>query len=63
MSIEIIHRGELPGDKQRQATCQCCQTVFSFAESDARRVFDQRDGDYLTLPCPVCEQPVNKAVR
>lgn len=63
MAIEIIQRGTLPGERQHQTRCGACQTIFSFGETDARRISDQRDGDYLTLPCPVCQRPVNKAVH
>ena len=63
MTIVIIQRGSVPSERSYQTQCRQCKTVFAFTEGDARRVFDQRDGDYLTLPCPACQSHVTKAVK
>jgi uncharacterized protein with PIN domain len=54
MTITIIKRGTDPREQPINTTCSRCKTEFSFHEADAKRVTDQRDGDYFDLPCPVC---------
>jgi hypothetical protein len=55
--VEIIKRGEIPGERVRECTCNRCQTIFSFKEFEAQYSSDQRDGDALKIACPVCNQP------
>lgn len=59
MAIEIIKSGELKEEKQYTATCRSCGCVFRFQRRDAMFKLDQRDGDYLSLPCPECFETVN----
>lgn len=54
MTIEIIKRGVLPGDRKIETTCRHCRTEFSFQPGDATLVPDQRDGDFYRIACPVC---------
>jgi hypothetical protein len=62
MAIEIIERGELPGEKQYEASCNLCRSRLKFLRADAKITYDQRDGDFLTITCPVCLRPVHTAV-
>lgn len=58
MSIEITKRGSLPGDRKASAECRNCSTQFTFQQSDAAFHSDQRDGDYYSVPCPLCSTSV-----
>jgi len=57
-SVQVIRRGVIPGARLHDATCRNCDSALRFPESAARRVFDQRDGDYFEVPCPVCGNQV-----
>ena len=61
--MRIIERGVPPETKEIEVTCRNCKTVFAFLPIEARRVNDQRDGDFWSLPCPICTKQVTKAVR
>lgn len=53
--MKIIKRGILPSERDMEAHCMACKTVFEFTPSkDAKRVNDQRDGDSWKVACPVC---------
>lgn len=53
MAVEIIKAGELPSEKIYKATCNHCHTIFSFQEKDASLKFDQKEGDYMVISCPL----------
>lgn len=63
MTIEVIKRGVLPEDQPYEATCRNCHSQIRFLRSDARLTFDQRDGDFLTVACPVCGKAIHTAAR
>lgn len=52
--VTIIKRGIKPAERLYEVTCGECTTVFSFKQAEAQYKSDQRDGDYLTIQCPVC---------
>lgn len=54
MTVTIIKPGVKHEDRLYHASCRRCQCEFTFNRSDAMLVSDQRDGDYLRLPCPAC---------
>lgn len=54
MAVKIIRHGKPPEVQPIEVTCRNCDTLFSFTRSDASFVPDQRDGDHLTLHCPLC---------
>lgn len=51
--VEIIKRGELPGEKVYTTTCTHCKTQFKFKQKEARLSSDQRDGDAMRIRCPL----------
>ena len=61
--MKIISRGEIPEKKPVRMTCDHCKTLAEFEQSEMRPVFDQRDGDYWSVSCPVCEREITKAIR
>jgi endogenous inhibitor of DNA gyrase (YacG/DUF329 family) len=54
--MKILKKGKRPEDKVYHAECTNCNTEVEFKYSEAKHIFDQRDGDYLTVKCPVCKQ-------
>lgn len=60
--VEIIKPGVRKQDVTHDATCRDCRCEFRFKTSEANRVFDQRDGDFLQLACPFCGANVTKAL-
>lgn len=58
MAIEILKRGVLKR-KFFLGTCRSCTTQVRFLEEDALTTCsDQRDGEYATVECPVCEETI-----
>jgi hypothetical protein len=51
--MEILHKGELPSEKQYTARCTSCRTQFRFKKGEAQYHCDPRDGDYLSIRCPL----------
>ncbi len=56
--IEIVRMGLAPSQKQYHAVCNKCQTEIKFLRYDATYVTDQRDGDFLKVSCPTCDNPI-----
>jgi len=56
----IIKRGTIPAERIYEATCRVCNTEVSFLQKEAKINYDQRDGNYLTIKCPVCESVIFK---
>jgi DNA-directed RNA polymerase subunit RPC12/RpoP len=52
--MKTIKQGKLPEEKEHVATCRKCGTEFSFLEKEGQMIFDQRDGNYITIKCPYC---------
>jgi hypothetical protein len=61
--VKIIHRGTDPKDVTHRAVCNRCKTEIEFTQSEAIYHSDQRDGDFLSIACPVCMTQITKAVR
>lgn len=62
MAIKVIKRGIPPQEKKYNVVCRQCHSELEFVKSDAEYVYDQRDGDYLCLTCPVCRYRITKAI-
>lgn len=54
MTIVVIKRGLKPEDRVHKATCWHCKSELEFKESDGQVRYDQRDGSYIEVTCPVC---------
>jgi predicted RNA-binding Zn-ribbon protein involved in translation (DUF1610 family) len=59
--MEIIKRGEIPVHTY-DVTCRHCKTEFRFQKDEAVYHCDPRDGDYLSIRCPVCRHVATKSV-
>ena len=53
--IKIIKQGIDPKDYTYAHKCYECDTIFTFQKTDFETVYDQRDGDFLRIVCPVCK--------
>lgn len=61
--MRIIKQGNLPEDRPYQTVCRNCNTEFEFLQKEAELVFDQRDGNFLKIKCPVCSNKCAVGVR
>ena len=61
MAIRVTKHGALPDHDVFAGTCYRCKTEVEFERVDARLTSDQRDGDYLSVDCPVCGDAINVA--
>lgn len=56
--MKIIQQGKNPNEKVYRATCRNCSTEIEFERHEANYHHDQRDGDYLSVPCPTCRRDI-----
>lgn len=56
--MKIIRRGQIPAKRTHRVTCMWCDTLFEFQEIEAEKVYDQRDGSYFKIQCPVCRKEI-----
>lgn len=61
--MEILHRGTAPSERVHEATCNSCKTKVRFTQGEAKYNSDQREGDYLSVSCPVCHNIITKALH
>lgn len=60
--MKIIERGTKPTDKVYTVRCRQCETKFEFEKHEGKVTCDQRDGDYISIVCPVCLNQVTTNV-
>lgn len=51
--MKILQKGVLPSKQIYRATCRHCGTQIEFHFEEAEFISDQRDGDFLSIPCPL----------
>lgn len=56
--MKIIKTGRIPEEIEYVKKCHNCGTEFSFKLREAKLDFDQRDGDYYSIECPLCSKSV-----
>lgn len=54
--MKIIRQGQIPEERIIRKSCKRCKTLFEFPLKEAKRTFDQRDGDFTTIKCPTCKE-------
>ena len=54
--MRIITRGQIPEDNPYRATCYHCKTVVEFFQKEGKITRCQRDGDSVTVICPLCKK-------
>ena len=52
--MKIIKPGKKPEDDLMGGKCMRCGCVVECKASEAKYVFDQRDGDFHHVTCPTC---------
>jgi DNA-directed RNA polymerase subunit RPC12/RpoP len=60
--MRVIKAGAKPEDKLYQAACMHCKTEVEFARHEAKYNPDQRDGDFLSVNCPICSHLIAVAI-
>lgn len=60
--MKIIKKGILPKERMHRAKCYNCKTEIEFKEEEAVIIYDQRDGNYLSITCPVCGSNITKSI-
>lgn len=55
--MEIIKRGQPKNERKYVSECYSCKTIFRFGYTEAKLNHDSRDGDFLSINCPVCAFP------
>ena len=57
--MKVIKQGQIPGEITHRATCNRCKTEVEFKRKEGRISYDQRDGDFITVVCPLCRDDIN----
>ena len=52
--VNVLFRGTPPGETIHYVTCRFCRSKLQFKRKEASYTSD-RDGEYLSIVCPVCE--------
>ena len=52
--MKILKRGVKPEEKIYIGKCNICGTIVEAKGNEVKNTYDQRDGDYHTINCPVC---------
>jgi len=58
--MEIISRGTPPSEKIHKIKCNNCNSLIQFTEGEGKIVHDQRDGNSISIICPVCGKKIWK---
>lgn len=61
--MKIIKRGTIQSQREYRANCRTCDTVFQFAQWEGKVTKDQRDGDFVSIACPVCSMNISKFLK
>jgi len=56
--MEIIKKGKLPDDIAYKGECHYCGTIVRFKRSEGHVVYDQRDGNSVSVCCPLCHNNI-----
>jgi len=56
--MKVIHKGILPEEIVLRANCTNCHSIFEFTRKEAKIQYDQRDGEWGQVDCPVCKKKV-----
>ena len=60
--MKILKRGTRPAESIHTGTCCTCNTEVEFARSEGKITYDQRDGDFVTVKCPVCGSSIHSQI-
>jgi len=60
--MKIIKKGNIPDEKIYQAKCYNCKTEIEFVQKEGVVTRDQRDGDFITVQCPLCGCGIHTAL-
>ena len=60
--MEILFRGTPPEEKEYTGECYYCKTKVKFKAKEGKTTYDQRDGNFISISCPVCNKPITVSV-
>jgi len=60
--MKIIYKGTLPDKQKYEVRCYKCNSIIEFEKDEGIITFDQRDGNFITFTCPICNKPINVTI-
>ena len=61
--MKIISKGTIPKDRVYRVSCDSCSSKIEFIQGEGKIVYDQRDGNYISINCPVCTALITVALN
>lgn len=61
--MKIIKQGIPAEEKKHRGQCSRCETQVEFYRKEGTVTYDQRDGNFVTVKCPVCGHPIHSSLR
>lgn len=56
--MRITKEGILPEEQVHAGKCKVCGTEFEFLSREGKHKYDQRDGEWIEIDCPLCTRLV-----
>ena len=60
--MKVIECGVHPNEKLYTVRCRQCSTKFEFEAHEAKVIYDERDGNYVEIACPLCRTKCTQSV-
>jgi hypothetical protein len=60
--MEILKTGHIPAERSYKMECRTCNTVFRFLQKEGKIIYDQREGDFIQISCPLCHNKITCAL-
>ena len=61
--MKVLKQGTLPKDKIYEVVCYNCTSLLQFKRSEGKITYSQRDGNSITVICPVCKCSVSTDLK
>ena len=61
-AVKVISKGIPPEEKPIRLICDHCKSELEFLMKEAKIHYDQRDGNFFSIECPVCGFVITKAL-
>jgi RNase P subunit RPR2 len=61
--MKILKRGTPPDEIPYTVICHICHSKLEFLAKEGKITHDQRDGNYISITCPVCNTILHTSIE